>query len=546
MRRRSWDRPTSTTSSLPRAQVLYLEGYLWDEPDAKAAYRLAARTAHDAGNRVAFTLSDAFCVDRHRTEFLELVESDVDVLFANEAEITSLYEVDRFDDALQRVQHHCEIAALTRSERGAVIVARDEVHVVDAQPVDESRRHHRRRRPVRRRIPLRAHARLPPRHRGPPRLPRRRRGHQPPRWPPRGVAGGVGGAPPRGVMKLPRYRTGDGALDGDVAALVERVSDPADADQIFELVASALRMAHDGADRGDLKLANAALKEMRNAFRVFAPYRAARKVAIFGSARTQPDDPLYVQARDFAAAMAALDWMVVTGAGPGIMEAGIEGAGAENAFGVGIELPFETTTSQFIADDPKLINFRYFFTRKLEFIKESDAFVLLPGGYGTLDEAFELLTLLQTGKAQPAPVVMLDVPGGTYWQHWGEFVKRAARATAVRVGRGRSPVLRHRLHRDRGRRGARLLLQLPLAAIRARAARPADAYRADGRRAGGPQPRLRRHRRARRDRGRHRLRRMRSTTTTTSISRALAFRFDRHGWARLRMLIDRLNGRPTA
>jgi sugar/nucleoside kinase (ribokinase family) len=119
-----------------RAQILYLEGYLWDEPDAKDAYRLAARTAHEAGNRVAFTLSDAFCVDRHRHEFLELVESEVDVLFANEAEITSLYEVDGFDDALQRVQHHCEIAALTRSERGAVIVARDEVHVVDATRVD--------------------------------------------------------------------------------------------------------------------------------------------------------------------------------------------------------------------------------------------------------------------------------------------------------------------------------------------------------------------------------------------------------------------------
>ncbi len=118
-----------------RAQVLYLEGYLWDEPDAKAAYRLAARTAHDAGNRVAFTLSDSFCVDRHRDEFVELVESEIDVLFANEAEITSLYQVDEFDDALQRVQHHCEIAALTRSERGAVIVARDEVHVVDAHPV---------------------------------------------------------------------------------------------------------------------------------------------------------------------------------------------------------------------------------------------------------------------------------------------------------------------------------------------------------------------------------------------------------------------------
>jgi len=224
-------------------------------------------------------------------------------------------------------------------------------------------------------------------------------------------------------VKLPRYRTGDDSLDDEVAALVERVSDPADADLIFELVTSALRLARDSADRGDLKIANAALKEMRHAFHVFAPYRSALKVAIFGSARTQPDSPLYLQTRDFAAAMAALDWMVVTGAGPGIMEAGIEGAGAENAFGVSILLPFETTTSQFLADDPKLINFRYFFTRKLEFIKESDAFVLLPGGYGTLDEAFELLTLLQTGKAPPAPIVLLDVPGATYWDGWKAFVE---------------------------------------------------------------------------------------------------------------------------
>ncbi|HLM16789.1 MAG TPA: Rossman fold protein, TIGR00730 family, partial [Acidimicrobiia bacterium] len=156
-------------------------------------------------------------------------------------------------------------------------------------------------------------------------------------------------------MKLPRYRTGDDALDAEIAALVEQVSDPADADLIFELVASALRLARDGADRGDLKIANVALKEMRHAFHVFAPYRASHKVAIFGSARTQPEDPLYRQTRDLASAMAKLDWMVVTGAGPGIMEAGIEGAGAENAFGVSILLPFETTTTQFLADDPKLI-----------------------------------------------------------------------------------------------------------------------------------------------------------------------------------------------
>ena len=224
-------------------------------------------------------------------------------------------------------------------------------------------------------------------------------------------------------MKLPRYRTGDAAIDDAVAELVERVAEPDDADLVFELVVSALRLARDRADRGDLKIANAALKEMRYSFHVFAPYRSARKVAIFGSARTRPDDPLYVLARDIAAAIAARDWMVITGAGPGIMEAGIEGAGPEHAFGVSIKLPFESTTSQFFDGDPKLVNFRYFFTRKLEFIKESDAFVLLPGGFGTLDEAFELLTLLQTGKAQPAPVVLLDTPGGSYWRDWLRFVE---------------------------------------------------------------------------------------------------------------------------
>jgi uncharacterized protein (TIGR00730 family) len=225
-------------------------------------------------------------------------------------------------------------------------------------------------------------------------------------------------------VRLPRYRTGDAELDSVIAELVERADPEArNQDLVFELVASALRLARDHADRGDLKIANAALKELRYAFHVFVPFRSARKVAIFGSARTRPDDPLYDQARAFAAAMAARDWMVITGAGPGIMEAGIEGAGPDRAFGVSIRLPFEASTSQFIAGDPKLVNFRYFFTRKLTFIKEADGFVLLPGGYGTLDEAFELLTLVQTGKAQPAPIVLLDVPGGTYWSSWLTFVR---------------------------------------------------------------------------------------------------------------------------
>ncbi len=222
-------------------------------------------------------------------------------------------------------------------------------------------------------------------------------------------------------MKLPRYRTGDRALDERVAELAELSAGDRDADLIFELIVSAVRLARDHADRGDLKMANSALKEMRYAFHVFEPYRAQRKVAIFGSARTQPDDPLYDQARRLAAAVAAHDWMVITGAGPGIMEAGIEGAGPERAFGVSIKLPFEAVTS--LADDPKLINFRYFFTRKVTFVKEADAFVLLPGGFGTLDEAFELLTLVQTGKAQPGPIVLLDTPGGTYWELWLAFVR---------------------------------------------------------------------------------------------------------------------------
>jgi uncharacterized protein (TIGR00730 family) len=225
------------------------------------------------------------------------------------------------------------------------------------------------------------------------------------------------------MERLPRYRTGDPDLDAAVAELVKQAGTTEHFDLVFEAVVSALRLARDRASRGDLKIANSALKEMRYAFHVFAPYRGQRKVAIFGSARTMPEDPLYEQARDFAAAMAERDWMVITGAGPGIMSAGIEGAGPENSFGVNIRLPFEAATSQFIADDPKLINFRYFFTRKLAFMKESHGFVLLPGGFGTMDEAFELLTLVQTGKSHPAPIVLLEVPDGTYWASWRRFVE---------------------------------------------------------------------------------------------------------------------------
>ncbi len=183
------------------------------------------------------------------------------------------------------------------------------------------------------------------------------------------------------------------------------------------------RMAAEHTDVIDLKIANAALGEMAEAFRVFRPFRHERKVTIFGSARTLADQPAYNLARDLAATMAAFGWMVVTGAGPGIMAAGMDGAGREHSIGVNIRLPFEQGTNSFIAQDPKLVQMRYFFTRKLMLMKESHGFVSLPGGFGTLDESFELLTLLQTGKAVPAPVVLLDIPGDTYWSGWDRFLE---------------------------------------------------------------------------------------------------------------------------
>jgi uncharacterized protein (TIGR00730 family) len=226
--------------------------------------------------------------------------------------------------------------------------------------------------------------------------------------------------PPRS----PRYRTGNEQLDELITALVETAGVHRDRDLVFEMIVSAVRMGREAADRGDLKLVNAALKELRYSFFVFEPYHEIPKVSIFGSARTQRDDPAYVMARDFGAAMAEAEWMVITGAGPGIMEAGIEGAGAERAFGVNIVLPFESEAAPVIAGDPKLINYRYFFTRKLMFMKESQAFALLPGGFGTMDEAFELLTLMQTGRSPVAPVVMMQPAGGSYWTNWQTFVEQ--------------------------------------------------------------------------------------------------------------------------
>ncbi|HTT86792.1 MAG TPA: LOG family protein, partial [Acidimicrobiales bacterium] len=207
-----------------------------------------------------------------------------------------------------------------------------------------------------------------------------------------------------------------------VDALVESTGITDRRDLYRAIFATVVQMAADQTEPIDLKLAAAALAEMVEAFRVFRPYRHAHKVTFFGSARTLPDDPLYLQTRRLAERMAGQGWMVVTGAGPGIMAAGMEGAGREKSLGVNIRLPHEQGANPFIAQDPKLVEMRYFFTRKLMLIKESDGYAVLPGGFGTLDEAFELLTLLQTGKAQPAPLVLLDIPGGTYWRGWQDFL----------------------------------------------------------------------------------------------------------------------------
>ena len=192
---------------------------------------------------------------------------------------------------------------------------------------------------------------------------------------------------------------------------------------IEEIRASAEALAERQTTRGDLKLLSRSMRELSDALNVFTPFRRVMKVTIFGSARTLPDEPAYQQALSFGAQMAKENWLVITGAASGIMEAGHRGAGREHSMGVNIMLPFEQSANPIIAGDSKLVNMRYFFTRKLIFVKECQAIALLPGGFGTLDEGFEVLTLLQTGKRDLMPVVLLDEPGGSYWSGFLQFVK---------------------------------------------------------------------------------------------------------------------------
>jgi uncharacterized protein (TIGR00730 family) len=211
---------------------------------------------------------------------------------------------------------------------------------------------------------------------------------------------------------------------GQIRILLDSPEDDIQAALMKELLAGILRLHDAHLDALDLKIVNRAIKELRHAFRVFHDYRDRRKVSIFGSARTPSDDPNYQLAFQFARRIVAEGFMVITGGADGIMRACQEGAGRENSFGVNIMLPFEQGPNATIADDPKLVTFKYFFTRKLIFQKEANAIALFPGGFGTHDEGFEILTLAQTGKSDPQPIVCLQAPGCDYWDEWQGFVTR--------------------------------------------------------------------------------------------------------------------------
>ena len=215
----------------------------------------------------------------------------------------------------------------------------------------------------------------------------------------------------------------DPPFDERVRQLVADWGAEKSSELIEEMIVTALKMARDKMGTGDLKLMNRSLKEMRYAAKVFSEYRQFRKVCVFGSARIPPSEAQYNVAEEFAREMVRHNYMVITGGGDGIMGAAQKGAGRDHSFGLNIRLPFEQHANVTIEGDHKLINFNYFFTRKLNFVKETHAFALFPGGLGTMDETFEVLTLMQTGKARIIPVVLLDRPGGAYWQTWIAFLK---------------------------------------------------------------------------------------------------------------------------
>src|SRR4030066_2287443 len=224
------------------------------------------------------------------------------------------------------------------------------------------------------------------------------------------------------VIDLSFQRTGN-PVDEVIDNLIELAGPVQHPDLIREMIITALKAGREEEIRADLKLMNSSLKEMRFTSKVFGPYRNIRKFEVFGSARTKPDEPVYKMARLFGRKLAEAGYMVITGGGPGIMHAVNEGAGSEHSFGVNIQLPFEQKPNPILLGNTRLITYKYFFIRKVAFIKEADAVALFPGGFGPLDEAMETLTLLQTGKRDPLPLILIDEPGGTYWQRWLKFFR---------------------------------------------------------------------------------------------------------------------------
>ena len=219
------------------------------------------------------------------------------------------------------------------------------------------------------------------------------------------------------------YNLEQGTIDDHIMNLIKICGGSPHADLIKEVIITALKLMDGKINRGDIKILNASLRELRYAFKLFADYRHVRKVTVFGSARTRENDPAYHQVVNFARKITQHDFMVITGAGDGIMKGAQEGAGRHKSFGVNIQLPFEQSPNVYIENDPKLVTFKYFFARKLVFMKETDAIVLFQGGFGTLDEGFEALTLMQTGKGDIMPMVLVDVPGGDYWKAWRRYIE---------------------------------------------------------------------------------------------------------------------------
>lgn len=218
------------------------------------------------------------------------------------------------------------------------------------------------------------------------------------------------------------YEIGDKKTDSLINELAKTCCSADTEHLIREILTTSVKLGKESYDKGDLKLVNNALKELRYSFKIFVPYRNIKKVIIFGSARSKNRSAEYKMAEEFTRALTGKGYMIVTGGGPGVMEAGNKGARAGKEFALNIRLPFEQKPNPYIDEKDKIINFKYFFTRKLVFVKETDATALFPGGFGTLDEGFEMLTLFQTGKSRPRPIVLMEPKGSTYWEAWKRFV----------------------------------------------------------------------------------------------------------------------------